>query len=94
MLSTTCSHGSSRLLAKAGLPHASFPTSLFPTLTAFYLDNQQNKGDNIRVKYLNWVHDKPRIEIKIATLVEIILGVSVSVIILLSITNIYKSIYA
>ncbi len=94
VLSTTCSHGSSRLLAKAGLPHASFPISLSPTLTAFYLDKQKNKNDNVQVKYLNWKQDQPKIEIRIATVVEsILLGISASFVALLGIPLIYASIY-
>lgn len=70
LLSTSCSHGSSRLLSKVGLPHASFPTSLSPTWTAFYLINQQKKDNNISVKYINWTPTQSKIEIKIASIIE------------------------
>lgn len=94
LLSTSCSHGSSRLLARAGLPHASFPISLSPTLTAFYFDDQQHKDERIQVRYLNWRSDQTKIEIKIATLVERSLVVlSISFVTLKCISTIYGQIY-
>lgn len=87
VLSTSCSQGASRLLAKANLPHASFPISISPTLTAFYYIHQQQWDKNIRVKYLNWGGDQSRIEIKIAAIMESILILAVCSIV---VDRIYK----
>lgn len=69
--STTCSHGSSRLLAKVGLPHAFFPISISPTWTAHYLENLKNQDPSIKkIRYLNWSSNDSKMEIKIASIME------------------------
>lgn len=69
--STTCSHGSSRLLARAGLPHAFFPISLSPTWTVSYLENLKKQHPAIKeIRYLNWSSDDSKMEIKFASVSE------------------------